>query len=166
MTTVDASLHFRQQFKGQIIIDSILTPVVINLSFFIREADNRFVFQLFSSAVIGKADPISGYDNQVNIYGDGKIATLFKFIFNSIDYTANLKIQLHSVVDMLIGIDNKTALVHITHPGDANESDTTFFQPAINRIKNAFYLNVNADVGWFEKLKLKNRLLSQLLKRS
>jgi hypothetical protein len=161
MATFTASLHFRQQFYGRAAVNGILCPVNIRLSFFIREVNSQIIFQQFSSVSIDGGDLISGYDNSVKIEGGGKIEGAFQFILNAVTHTVTVKIRLHSVIDFLIGIDGKTAVINIgMNAGDGTGS--VFTQPAINRIKNAFYLNVNADTGWYTKLKLKNRLLSKL----
>jgi len=163
MKTADASLHFRQQFKGKLVIGGALNAVTICLSFFIHEVDNRFVFQLYSSVSITGSDFISGYENTINVGANGKVNARFRFVFNSVDYEADLRMQLNSVPNILIGIDNKVAKVSIAPAGSSKSNDTLFIQPAVNRIRNAFYLNVNANTVWYKRMKLKNRLLSQLV---
>ena len=163
MVTVPVSLHFRQQFKGKISIEGQLSTAIIHLSFFIREIKEQYIFQLFSSVSINGESPISGYDNIINVGGVGKLDAQFQFIFNSENYTANIKMRLHSVTDLVIGIDNKTATVNISKNGEEG-IDTQFIQPALNRIKNSFYINVNGDTTWYQKLKLKHKLLSKLLR--
>lgn len=164
MKTTDAGLHFRQQFKGKLLISGVLNAATICLSFFIHEADNRFTFQLYSSVSIAGSDFISGYENTIHVGANGKINARFRFVFYSVDYEADLRMQLNSVPNILIGIDNKVAKVSITPTGSAKSNDTLFIQPAVNRIRNAFYLNVNANIVWYKRIKLKNRLLSQLVK--
>ncbi|HEY2583671.1 MAG TPA: patatin-like phospholipase family protein [Mucilaginibacter sp.] len=161
METVPVSVHFRQQFNGKINIEGTSSVVTINLSFFIREVEDQYFFQLFSSILINQGDPISGYDNIIQVGGAGRLDTSFQFNFNSAIYSANIKMQMHSVVDMLIGMDNKTAAVNISKNGE-HGIDNLFVQPAINRLKNSFFLNVNADAGWYQKLKLKRKLLLKL----
>ena len=163
MVTADASLHFRQQFKGRININHSQVAVAIQLSFFLREVKGEFVFQQYSSISLNQGDFISGYNNVIKCNSGAKIEGSFQFYFNSVSYTATVKMQLHSVTDFLIGIDNKTAQVSIGTDGFTG-SEFVFIQPAVNRIKNAFYLNVNVDAGWFAKLKWKIRLLSKLFK--
>jgi predicted acylesterase/phospholipase RssA len=163
MKTADASLHLRQQFKGKLVIGGALNAVTICLSFFIHEADNRFVFQLYSSVSIAGSDFISGYENIIDVGLSGKVGARFRFVFNSVDYEAVLRMKFNSVPNILIGIDNKVAEVSITPTGSAKSNDTLFIQPAVNRIRNAFYLNVNANIVWYKRIKLKNRLLSQLV---
>jgi hypothetical protein len=158
MTTVDANLHFRQQFMGKIDIDDIVSPVTIQLSIFIRKVDGQFAFQLFSSISINQGDLISGYNNIIFVGIGGNIGTQFQFINNGNNYTVKVKMQLHSVIDLLIGIDNKWAKVSI------GESEAVFVQPAINRIKNAFYLNSNTQANWYGRMKEKRRLLLSLFK--
>jgi hypothetical protein len=162
METVMASVHFRQQFIGKINIAGTLSLVTINLSIFIREANDEYFFQLFSSVSINQGDPVSGYNNVIRVAGAGKLDTNFQFNLDSETYSVNIKMQLHSVIDLLFGIDNKTAAVSITKNGE-QEVNTRFVQPAINRIKNSFFLNVNADAGWYQKFKLKRKLLGKLL---
>jgi len=161
MTTFAASLHFRQQFYGQINFNGMPLTVVIQLSFFIRQVNDEFIFQQFSSISIDQSDLISGYNNKITIVGNGAIQGTFQFILSACTYTVNIKIQLHSIVDFLIGVDGKTATVNIGK-NEADSNDQVFIQPAINRIKNSFYLNVNADSGWYQRLKLKHLLLSKI----
>jgi len=163
MKTADASLHFRQQFKGKLVINGTLSTVTICLSFFIHEIDKKYMFQLYSSVSIARSDLISGYENAIDVGLNGKIIARFRFVFNSVDYDTNLKMQLNSVPNILIGIDNKKAKVSITPAGSPKSADSLFIQPAVNRIRNAFYLNVNANIVWYKRMKLKNRLLSQLV---
>ncbi len=162
MTTVDASLHFRQQFMGKLIIGNKVCEVIIQLSFFIRQIGDQYILQQFSSVSIDQGDFISGYNNTIRADNGGKLSSSFEFYRDSINQQVNITMQLHGVIDLLIGIDNKTALVSIGTnevPGD----DSRLSQPAINRIKNAYYLNVNTQANWYGKIKLKHKLLMKLL---
>jgi len=161
MKTVPVSLHFRQQFNGEINIGGRQFTTTIQLSFFIREIDEQYVFQQFSSISINHENPVSGYNNIVNIGKGGKLDTSFQFIFNSANYLADIKMQLGSVPGLILGIDNKTAIVNVSKIGEQGVN-ARFTQPAVNRIKNSFFINVNADMGWFDKLKFKRKLLSKL----
>lgn len=161
MATFDASLHFRQQFYGKGIIGDKLCTIIVYLSFFIREVNGQVVFQQFSSVSINGNDVISGYNNSVKVDGTGKIEGEFQFILNAVVYTVGVKIRLHSIIDFLIGIDGKTAAVNIG-TNESNDAAAVFTQPAINRIKNVFFLNVTADTGWYQKIKLKRSLLSKI----
>jgi hypothetical protein len=163
MTTFSATVHFRQQFYGKTNIDGRLCSVAIQLSFFIRQVNGQFIFQQFASISIGGDELISGYNNTIKA-DDGKIDSAFQFILDVTAHTIKVKIQLHSITDFLIGIDGKTATVNIGFNKD-DGTDGVFVQPAINRIKNAFYLNVNADTGWYQRLKLKHLLLSKIFTR-
>lgn len=161
MTTVSATLHFRQQFFGRVMMDGRSCPVTIQLSFFIREVNGQYAFQSFSSISINEGDFISGYANTIDVGKNGKLNVGFTFILGSVEYPASIKMQLHSMIDWRLGIDNKTALVNIG-TGKGQETDTLFVQPALNRIRNAWYLNVNTQGGWFRKQKVKRKLLSNL----
>jgi|GEM_PF-1724624 len=163
MKTTDASLHFRQQFKGKLVIGGALNAVTICFSFFIHEIDSQYTFQLYTSISIAGSDLISGYENAIHVDSNGRINAGFRFVYDSVDYDASLKIQFNSVPNILIGIDNKIAKVSITPAGSPKNADSLFIQPAVNRIRNAFYLNVNANTVWYKRMKLKNRLLSQLV---
>ncbi|MGZ3814097.1 MAG: patatin-like phospholipase family protein, partial [Mucilaginibacter sp.] len=116
MTTMVGSLHFRQQFVGKSMVEGQLCNVLIRLSFFIREVGDRIVFQQFASATIDGTDPVSGYNNSVEV-AKGKIESTFQFIYNSKNYTAKVTMQLHSYFDLLLGLDNKTAIVSINTDG-------------------------------------------------
>jgi hypothetical protein len=161
MTTVDSTLHFRQQFMGKVMLSGELLPVTIQLSFFIREISGRYTYQLFSSISINGGDFISGHNNIIEVQKAGKLDGEFQFLLNGANHTANIALQLHSVWDMLLGIDNKTAVVNLS-TDSVKSPDTVFIQPPLNRIKNAFYTNVNANTSWYIKLKLAYTLLSQL----
>jgi hypothetical protein len=165
MTTVSASVHFRQQFIGRIMMAGRSCPVTIQLSFFIREVNDRYAFQSFSSISINGGDFISGYANTIDVEKGGKLNVSFRFILDSVEYPAAIKMQLHSMIDLLLGIDNKTAVVNIgTGKGidKGLETGTLFVQPALNRIRNAWYLNVNTRGSWYNKQKVKRKLLSNL----
>ncbi|HEY4328062.1 MAG TPA: patatin-like phospholipase family protein [Mucilaginibacter sp.] len=161
METVPVSVHFRQQFTGKINIEGKLSVVTIQLSFFIREKEEQYFFQQFSSISIDDGDPISGHNNTISVGKAGKLDTSFQFNLNGESYAANIQMQLHGVIDLLVGMDNKTANVNISKNGEQG-IDTLFVQAAINRLKNSFFLNVNADAGWYQKLKLKRKLLGKL----
>jgi hypothetical protein len=160
MQTVDATLHFRQQFIGNTMIEGQLHHIIIQLSFFIRKVNNLIIFQQFSSVAIDQSDLISGFNNMLNVGKKGKLESIFQFNHNSKIHSATIVMQLHSVIDMLYALDNKRAMVTIEVNG-IKESSSTLIQPAKNRIKNSFYLHVNAQTGWNGKLKLKRKLLSE-----
>ncbi|WP_158800552.1 patatin-like phospholipase family protein [Pedobacter sp. L105] len=161
MKTAAASLHFRQQFRGKIVIEGQKCAVTINLSFFIREINKEYVYQQYASISIDQGDLISGFENTLTISRAATINSEFKFNYHSVNYTVCIKMQLNSIVDLVLGLDNKTAMVNIGSD-ETQGKEALFIQPAINRIKNAFYLNVNADTGWYGKIKIKHKLLSNL----
>ena len=147
---------------GKLIIGNKVCEVIIQLSFFIRQIGDQYILQQFSSVSIDQGDFISGYNNTIRADNGGKLSSSFEFYRDSINQQVNITMQLHGVIDLLIGIDNKTALVSIGTnevPGD----DSRLSQPAINRIKNAYYLNVNTQANWYGKIKLKHKLLMKLL---
>ena len=157
------TVHFRQHFNGVILFNEQNLETCIRLSFFLREINKRVIIQLYSSISFDNENFISGYQNQMIIRETGLIQPEFIFIFNKQEYHIRLEIQLSNLTDFLMGLNFKKAKVYFTANG--NESKPyLFFQSALSRIKNAFYLYTKSESGWFEKRRAKLRILKTLFK--
>ncbi len=157
------TVHFRQQFYGKIRLDNQLRDTRIRLSFFLREVNKELICQLYSSISSDGENFISGNQNQLLIVGNGLVHPTFIFIFNKRDYKVRIEIKLKTLIDFLIGLECKTAMVYITQT-DNETGPFPFYQPAVNRIKNAFYLYTKSETGWLEKQRAKLRILKILFK--
>ena len=156
------TVHFRQQFIGKIRLNDELLSVHIRLSFFLREINNQVIAQLYSSVSFDNENFISGHQNQLYIE-KGIIQPAFIIIFNKREYQVKLEIKLKNLTDFTIGLEGKTAKAWFSESG--NDVDACLlYQPASNRLKNAFYLNTKMESGWLEKRKAKLRILKTLFK--
>src|SRR5690606_15513526 len=159
MKNADAVLHFRQQFEGKASLDGKQEKIIIRLSIFIRKEKEKISQEQFASIQIGEKS-IPGYRNQLSPKGKGIIFSEFDFLLNR--RTGHVLLELHfsSVWEMQWGLAFKSAKAKL-------QAETSFefmlYQAALNRIKNAFYLNVKAETGWFKKQHLKKELLKTLL---
>lgn len=163
MEEADQTLHFRQQFFGQIVFEKTIKKVEIHLIYYIRQNEDHLVYQQFSSIKINQQFFISGYNNVLNVLGKGELESEFEFICNGEIYHANLKIILHSLTNTWLGLSAKTAKVML---GKSKQNDSSILmqQPAKNRIKNAFYLNVKSNQSWFKRIAIKRNMLNLFFK--
>ena len=93
----------------------------------------------------------------------GKITAQFVCIFSGIQYDIKVEMQLSSVVDFMFGLDAKTARVTIGS-GQGPSNHHIFYQQGFTRLKNIMHMNVKADAGWWQKMKIKKRLLNSVFK--
>ncbi|HEY6978103.1 MAG TPA: patatin-like phospholipase family protein [Chitinophagaceae bacterium] len=161
MKTPGITLHFTQQFEGKATLNKKIYSIIIQLSFFIREINNSYVLQQFSSVVLDKKNTISCYDNNVIVVGKGVVKSFLVFEFNKQQYKIQLEIYFHGVTDFLIGLDAKKARVIISGH-EMKDAAYVFYQKTINRLKNIFHLNINANVSLLSKQKLKYKTLGYL----
>jgi hypothetical protein len=133
MKNTGITLHFTQEFEGKAILDKKAYSIIIRLAFFIREINNSYVLQQFSSVVLDGENTISCYDNNVTAPGKGIVESLLAFNFNEKQYKVQLEIYFYSVTDFLIGLDAKKARVIISEQG---KKDAAYiFYQKISRIK-------------------------------
>jgi predicted acylesterase/phospholipase RssA len=158
------TLHFTQQFEGQATLDKKIYSIVIRLAFFIREINNSYVFQQFSSVVLDEKNTISCYDNNVTAPGKGIVESLLAFNFNKKQYEVQLEIYFYSGTDFLIGLEAKKARVIISEQ-EMEGATYIFYQKTINRLKNIMHLNVKEESNWLNKIRSKKRILKVLFKQ-
>ena len=155
------TVHFRQQFKGTIMLNNQSWFTIIHLSFFLREINNQVITNCYSSVSFDNENFISGYQNQLITTVKGLIQPEFIFIFNKHKYLMKIEVEMKNLTNFLLGLECKTAVVHFIQNGV--KSDPCFFiQPTINRIKNLFYLYTKAELPWLEKRRAKLRILKTL----
>lgn len=162
MKSTGITLHFRQQFEGRATLNDGAHILIVRLAFFIHETEDGSVWRQFSSIEIDNGPVVSGYQNSVTA-GNGIIKSLFIFNFSKFTYNVDVEMNLNNTIDILIGLDIKTAKVIIAG-NDKREEAFTFFQPAITRIKNAFHLNIKTEKSWWGKWACKRRLLKTVFK--
>lgn len=163
MKNPGTTVHFRQQFEGKATIGNQIHTLAIKLSIYLREVENNVILQQFSSISVGKSEFISGYRNTLNSGGKGILQSSFEFNFNNVQCSAQLEIRFNGMVDLLLGLDGKTAKVIISEK-EQQGTEAVFIQPAVSRIKNALHLNITAETNWFEKMKSKRRILKTLFR--
>ena len=163
MEEADETLHFRQQFYGQIVFERAIKKIEIHLTYYVRKTGNQIVYQQFSSIKINQQSFISGYNNVVSVLGKGELESVFEFICNGEINNANLKINLQSLTNIWLGLSAKNAKVSIGK-SIANKEPIIMQQPAKNRLKNAFYLNLKSDHSWFRRIMIKRNMLKHLFK--
>ena len=152
------TVHFRQQFQGKISLNMGDLYVQIKLSFFLREVNHQVSAELFSSISIDGQNFISGYRNQIMNTTKNLIQLSFIVIFNKREYRITVEFKLSNTVNFLIGLEGKIAIVYV-YDDKKRSVPYLLHQPAINRLKNAFYLNTTSEAGWFIKRKAKLRIL-------
>lgn len=161
MADQGTTLHFRQQFKGPITLNETYY-VTIQLSFFIRETGSVIIREQYSSVSLDGKNFISGYNNQLVCDRNGELESAFSFNLNSAIYTAKLKYQINNALSFLLGLEAKSAQIAISQQAESEKAGK-FIQPISNRLKNSFYLNINAQAGWYKKLKAKKRIINALI---
>lgn len=157
------TVHFRQQFKGRIMLNGKNRTASIHLSFFLREINMQVVTTCYSSISCDTENFISGYQNQVVNAGNGVIQPEFIFIFNKQKYVMKVEIKMKNLIDFLLGLECKTAVVSLIKNGNDLEK-SLFIQPALNRVINLFYLYTIAELSWIKKREAKLRILKTLFK--
>jgi len=162
MKSPGITLHFRQQFKGKVTIDTVSHDMVIRLAFFVHETADGYVWRQYSSVDMNNGIVSSGFQNTVTA-GNGMIKCLFIFNFSGVRYDVRVEMHINSTTGLILGLDVKTAGVVIVGPGK-HENAYIFFQDAIKRIRNAWHLNIKAEQSWWDKIKSKRRLLKTVLK--
>jgi predicted acylesterase/phospholipase RssA len=155
------TVHFRQQFRGNVLIKNRDTLCDIRLAFFLREINGQLIRQLYSSISFDGENFISGYRNDVTT-DSRDILPAFMFKFNDEEYHMRLQIRLSHMTDFLLGLECKTALASLTENG-VESGPYTLAQSAANRLKNAFYLYTKAELGWAGRQKAKRRILNTFL---
>ncbi len=162
MKNPEATLHFRQQFKGEILFKGQVNHIYIYLSIFIQQMDSHFLLLQFSSISIDDKDCRSGYNNVLIKKGKGRLLSKFDFTLDGAIFNAQLELDFKSPLHLLLGLNFKTARVCLSY-NNKQQPEVVFFQPIINRLKNAFYLHMKAETGYFKKQQLKHRMLNTLL---
>lgn len=161
MTDPGTTLHFRQTFRGQILLSN-LRNVVVQLSVFVRETDNRTVLEQYSSISIDGINFISGYNNELLCRNKNKLESNFNFNLNALTYQVSVKYTVNQAISFLLALEPKAAEVNISAQGE-NAKTAFFVQPAKIRLKNAFSININPVTGYFKKAKEKKRLINALI---
>lgn len=155
------TVHFRQQFRGNLVIEGRETLCDIRLGLFLHEINGQQIQKLYSSISVDGENFISGYSNRPGIK-KGNIQSAFMFKFNSEEYGIRLQTSISNTTDFLLGLDCKTALVYLTG-GGIEAGPYHFNQSAAKRIRNAFYLYTRAELGWAGRQKAKRRILNTFL---
>src|SRR5690606_4172043 len=151
MKNADAVLHFRQQFEGKASLDGKPEKITIRLSVFIRKEKEKISMEQFASIQIGEKC-IPGYRNQLSPKGKGIVFSEFDLRLDR--RTGHVLLELHSssVWEIQWGLALNSAKAKLQAE---SASEFMHYQPALSRIKNAFYLNVKAETGRFAKQRLK-----------
>ena len=155
------TVHFRQQFTGQIVLGNQIVKCFIRLAFFLREIDGQHIRQLYSSISFDGEHFISGYNNEVKSQ-KAYLQPAFMFKFNNETHAIRLQMRPTDVTDFLLGLEFKTALAYVIEKG-IESGPYLLQQSAISRLKNTFYLYTKASVGWLGKRKVKRRILNTFL---
>ena len=151
-------LHFRQQFCGNAMVNEEMKKLQLNFSIFFFEPNREA--QLFASVVIDGNEVVSTFNNRMEIAGHNLL--LFSdFHFGGNLFHVQTKIKLNSKIDFLLGMDSKHAAVTLQTETEKS-LETIFTQPAFHRIKNSWQMNVRGDLGFFGKMKQRNRMLNFL----
>lgn len=162
MNSQGITLHFRQQYEGDPKLTTGGHKWIIRLAFFIHEINGAYVWRQFSSVENSEKLVISGYENKTMAAG-GKITAQFVCILSGIQYDIKVEMQLNSIPEFMIGLDAKTARVFIGS-GPGPSSHHIFYQQGLTRLKNILHMNLKADAGWWQKMKIKKRLLNSVFK--
>ena len=161
MKGFDATLHFRQEFSGYTMFDGKKHPACFYFAFFIREIKDTYVVQQFTSVELDNDTMIPGYDNTVSKMGKGILASTFKIKYAADIFQISTTICFSSIPDLVLGLDIKNIFITITD-SKGGQTAGRYYQPAVNRVKNAFHLNVNENAGIIKKWKSKYRILNYL----
>ena len=162
MESCDATLHFRQQFYGAIDVAGIKQPACFHFAYFIRKKNDHYVIQQYTSVELtDRNTAISGYDNVVTKTGKGAISASFYIRYENAVIKVAALIELTNPVNFLLGMEIKWAMITITEP-TGRSIETKYYQPAINRLRNAFHLNIDGDMPFVKKWKQKRMILNYL----
>src|SRR5690606_7333927 len=115
--------------------------ITIRLSIFIRKEKEKISREQFASIQIGEKC-IPGYRNQLSPKGKGIVFSEFDFLLNGKPCHALLELHFSAPWEMQWGLAFKSVKAKLQA---ATSSEFMLYQPALNRIKNAFYLNVKAE---------------------
>ncbi|TKK71849.1 patatin-like phospholipase family protein [Ilyomonas limi] len=162
MKNCDATLHFRQQFYGSILLDGGKQQVCLHLAYFIRKMDSEYVLQQFASIeLVGSDEVIPGYEHRVVKTRKGELSGRFCVQHNNNIIQVNSSILFSDSLALFVGLDCKKAIITVTE-NDGMPNTTTFYQPALNRINNAAHLYIDGNFSFVEKWKWKRALLDYI----
>jgi predicted acylesterase/phospholipase RssA len=163
MKSCEATLHFRQQFTGMAMLNGIQQHVCIRLAFFVRRTKDMHTIEQFSSMMLQSgSETISGFNNTIVKSGRGRLSCCFNIEHHGSLVSVQAVIQLSSVSGFLFGIDNKWASVTIPE-GGCESKERKYFQPFLNRVKNALHVNVEGNFSGLKKWKQKRSIINYLL---
>ncbi|NEU09155.1 patatin-like phospholipase family protein [Flavihumibacter sp. R14] len=158
------TVHFRQQFQGEVVVNGENLLCSVHLAFFIREINGQLTRQLYSSVSFDKENFISGFENRITTEKGG-VEPAFMFKFRNKEHRLRLRIRVNNVTDFLLGLECKTGLAYLTE-GGSESGPYQLYQPAFHRIKNAFYLYTKAGTGWSGRRKSKLRILNSFFEKA
>jgi hypothetical protein len=153
-------LHFCQQFFGKGILNDELKKIQLNFSVFIFEPNHEA--QLFASLMTDE-EVISTFNNRVEVNAS-HLDLDFDFLYMQKKVHAHTVITTHSKIDFLLGMDCKRASIELESGG--KKTTSVFYQPAFNRLKNSWQMNVRSERSIFGKMKQRDSLLNFLFKNS
>lgn len=80
-----------------------------------------------------------------------------KFMKDNLTHALQVHIAMIQKAELLLGLDFKTATMHLN-----NQAEELLHQSIATRLKAVWQHKTYANVGWFSKLKIRDRILSQL----
>ncbi len=161
MRNYKATLHFRQQFYGVAKLQGIQQKLCFRFSYFIRKTDEGYILQQFTSVQISDSEEfISGYNNILVKESKGALNSSFFIEYNNTVLHIQSLIKLSDRISFLLGLEGKQATITIV--SGLSETVTECYQPAVNRLKNIWHLNIDANLPSLKKWKMKHAMLNYL----
>jgi hypothetical protein len=159
-----ASFNFRTQFSGRMEWKLQQTDFSLNILFNFRFIKDELVLRAYASVSFGKSEfRISTYNNKVSI---NQAARILNFDCDSVfeDQILHLHcvLNLISPIDLLLGMEFKTARCIITGDKQIKPIAVVLKQKAWSRIRNVPFIHVSSSSGLFGKWKEKFRILGEV----
>ena len=135
----------------------------ININFNFRLVNDNFILRAYASIAFDNDNRISTFNNITTIEPNkGFVIFDSDFIYCQKVHHLQCKMKASSQFDLILGMELKKA--HCTITTNDLSAPITFLmkQRAADRIKNAFFMHINSNEGWYEKWKTKFRILSMI----